>query len=151
MRSVADAAYNVAITLWVGGLWVVGYVAAPTLFSQLGSTAAGNIAGRLFTAMSWVGMGCAAYLVLFLIVRRGLGAFRSAVLWIVLSMLLLTLAGHFGIQPVIEQIRTEAARELMQGMVRDRFARWHGISSVLYLVQSVLGAALVILQGRGLR
>jgi hypothetical protein len=151
VRSVADALYSVAITLWVGGLWVVGYVAAPMLFSQLGAAAAGNIAGRLFAAMAWVGMSCAAYLLLFLIVRRGLGAFRSAVTWIVLAMLLLTVAARFGIHPIVEQIRAETARELMQGMVRDRFARWHGISSVLYLIQSALGAALVIVHGRGSR
>ncbi len=31
---------------------------------------------------------------------------------------------------------------------RDRFAAWHGVSSVLYLAQSLLGAVLVVLQSR---
>ena len=151
MLRVTDSLYAIAITLWVGGLWAIGYVAAPTLFSQLGATVAGNIAGRLFTSMSWVGIGCAAYLMLYLITRRGLGAFKSVVFWTVLVMLLLTLAGHFGVQPIMERIKAEAPRELMEGVIRDRFARWHGVSSVLYLIQSLLGLALVVLQGRGTR
>ena len=39
----------------------------------------------------------------------------------------------------------------MQSVLRDRFATWHGISSVLYLVQSAFGLILVLIQGRGLR
>lgn len=151
VNRLADGMYAVAIALWVGGLWAIGYVAAPTLFSQLGSMIAGNIAGRLFTAMAWVGVACASYLLLYLIVRRGWTAFKSTVFWIVVLMLLLTLAGHFGIQPIMEGIKAQAPREVMEGVMRDRFARWHGISSVLYLVQSLLGLALVVLQGRGQR
>ena len=37
----------------------------------------------------------------------------------------------------------KAVREVMESVFRDRFVAWHGIASVLYLVQSVLGAALV--------
>ncbi len=151
MRRIADALYLIAIALWVGGLWAIGYVAAPTLFSQLGSMVAGNIAGRLFTAMSWVGIVCAGYLLLYLLAGRGWAVFKSAVFWIVLSMLLLTLAGHFGVQPILESIKAQMPREVMEGVLRDRFARWHGVSSVLYLIQSALGLALVVLQGRGAR
>ncbi|MGH8809748.1 MAG: DUF4149 domain-containing protein, partial [Noviherbaspirillum sp.] len=36
-------------TLWVGSLWAVGYLVAPTLFATLpDSVLAGTIAGRLF-------------------------------------------------------------------------------------------------------
>jgi hypothetical protein len=35
-------------------------------------------------------------------------------------------------------------REVMSSVLRDRFATWHGVSSVLYLVQSVLGIVLVL-------
>jgi hypothetical protein len=39
----------------------------------------------------------------------------------------------------------------MQSVVRDRFATWHGVSSVLYLVVSLLGVLLVAVQERGKR
>jgi hypothetical protein len=32
---------------------------------------------------------------------------------------------------------------VMQSVFADRFARWHGVSSILYLIQSALGLLLV--------
>jgi len=152
MRRFADFLYVFAITLWVGGLWAIGYIVAPTLFHELSGNRAlaGNLAGRMFAMIAWVGIGCAVYLAAFIFLRRGAAAFKSSVFWLVLVMLLLTLAGHFGIQPIMAQLKAEALpREVMESVLRDRFARWHGISSVLYLIQSLLGAALVAIQQRG--
>lgn len=152
MRRVADYLYAVAITLWVGGLWAIGYVVAPTLFHELSGNRAlaGNLAGRMFAMIAWIGIGCSGYLMLFQLLRRGAGAFKSGVFWLVLLMLLLTLASHFGVQPVLAQLKAEALpREVMESVLRDRFARWHGISSVLYLIQSLLGACLLAMQHRG--
>jgi hypothetical protein len=152
VRRLTDFLYVVAITLWVGGLWAVGYIVAPTLFHELSANRAlaGNLAGRMFAMIAWVGIGCAVYLLLFQFLRRGGAAFRSGVFWLVVAMLLLTLAGHFGVQPILAQLKSDALpREVMESVLRDRFARWHGISSVLYLIQSVLGAALVAIQQRG--
>jgi hypothetical protein len=39
----------------------------------------------------------------------------------------------------------------MESVLRDRFATWHGISSILYLVQSVLGLLLVVGGARGVK
>ena len=39
-------------------------------------------------------------------------------------------------------------KEVMASVFRDRFAAWHGVASVLYLIQSGLGLLLVGLQGR---
>jgi hypothetical protein len=39
----------------------------------------------------------------------------------------------------------------MESVFRDRFAAWHGVASVLYLIVSGLGVLLVWLQGRGPR
>ena len=151
MRKLSEAMYSLAITLWVGGLWAIGGIAAPTLFYRLTDrTLAGGLAGAMFTLVAWSGMACAAYLLLFLVVRRGLGVWKSGVFWLVLMMLALTLAGHFGIGPILAQLRVEALpRQIMESTLRDRFAAWHGVSSGLYLIESLLGAALVLLQDRG--
>ena len=37
----------------------------------------------------------------------------------------------------------------MESVFRDRFSTWHGVASVLYVIESVLGLALVMLQGKG--
>jgi hypothetical protein len=152
MRAFGDALYNIAVTLWAGGLWVAGYLVAPILFAELpGShTLAGHLAGQMFAAMGWVGMGCAAYLLLYLLLSRGLSVATSLVFWLVLTMLALTLAGHFGVQPILVHLKAEAwPREVMQSVVRDRFATWHGVSSILYLVASLLAVLLVAVQERG--
>jgi hypothetical protein len=153
MRRLADALYIIAITLWVGGLWAIGYMAAPVLFASLGDRPlAGVVAGKLFALIGWIGLGSAAYLLLFLVLRWGGRFFRSAVFWLVLTMALMTLASQFGIQPLMVQLKADALpREVMESVLRDRFAAWHGISSILYLVQSLLGAWLAVWSSRGLK
>jgi hypothetical protein len=67
-------------------------------------------------------------------------------------MLVLTLLSQFGIQPLLAQLKADALpREVMESVLRNRFATWHGVSSILYLVQSVLGLLLVVGAGRGLK
>lgn len=151
MRRLAESLYSIAIALWVGGLWAIGYIVTPVLFARLGDrNLAAEIAGQLFGVIAWLGIACAAWLLLFIAVRRRRAALKSVVFWLVLAMLLLTLAGYFGIQPILAQLKAEAwPHGVMEGATRSRFATWHGISSGLYLLQSLLGGALVVLQGRG--
>ena len=153
MSRIADALYQLAIMLWVGALFAIGYLAAPTLFAQLADRSlAGNLAGEMFKWVAWLGIACAAYLLLFLMARRGFGVFKSAVFWLVLMMLGLTIAGYFGIAPILAQLKADALpRQVMESALRDRFATWHGISSGLYLIESLLGLWLVIWQERGRR
>ncbi|MBU1365929.1 MAG: DUF4149 domain-containing protein [Gammaproteobacteria bacterium] len=153
MRSVSEALYLFAITLWVGGLWAIGYMAAPVLFASMGDRQlAGLVAGKLFALIGWVGLASAACLVAFLISRWGGQVFRRSVFWLVVVMASLTAASQFGIQPLMAQLKLDAMpREVMESVLRDRFATWHGVSSILYLVQSMLGLWLVMWSGRGLR
>jgi len=136
----------VLVTLWIGAMWSIGYLVAPTLFGMIGDrTLAGNVAGRLFTLVGWIGIGSAGYVLVFMAVRQRWRAFRSGLFWLVVAMLATTLASQFGIQPLMAQMKAQAwPREVMDSMLRSRFATWHGISSVLYLVQSVLGLVLVL-------
>lgn len=151
MRSIADSLQSITATLWVGGLWVTGYVVAPVLFSQLDDRAlAGLVAGRLFSLLAWIGMACAAYLLIYRLARYRAGALRQGLFWIVIVMLALVLAGEFGVQPVMAALKEQALPgSVMESALRDRFALWHGVSSVIYLLESLLGAALIVLLGRG--
>lgn len=153
MRKLSEALYLVAITLWVGGIWAIGYMAAPVLFASLGDRQlAGMVAGKLFALIGWVGIASAAYLLIFLVVRWRGRFFRSSVFWLVFLMVLLVAASQFGIQPLMAQLKADALpREVMESVLRDRFATWHGISSILYLVQSLLGLWLVVWANRGLK
>ncbi len=151
MRGFFSALYNVAVALWVGGLLAMGYLVAPLLFSQLADRSlAGSVAGTMFSAMAWVGLACGSYLLLFVLAGKGWRAIQSGVFWIVLLMLALTATGHFGVQPILAQLKADALpRQVMESALRDRFSTWHGVSSALYLVQSLLGVALAVMQERG--
>lgn len=151
MGRLAESLYSLAIALWVGGMCAIGYLAAPVLFQHLSDrTLAGNLAGAMFTLVAYAGFACGGYLLLFLLLRKGWRVFQSGVFWIVLFMLLFAIAGHFGIQPILAKLKADALpRQVMETALRDRFAAWHGISSGLYLLQSLLGLWLVIWQERG--
>jgi uncharacterized membrane protein len=154
MRRLADALHDVALTLWVGGLWVIGYLVAPTLFATLSNDrqTAGLLAGRLFESMGWVGLACAVYLLLFVLLRVGTTALRRWNFWLLVLMMLLTAVSLFGVQPLLAQLKADALpREVMESVLRNRFAAWHGVSSILYLVQTLLGLLLVTSSGRPTR
>jgi len=148
---VTSALYSIVVAAWVGGLLAIGFVAAPVAFARLADRSmAGNLAGAMFTVMAWVGLACGTYLILFVMFAKGWRAMRSGVFWIVALMLALTVAGHFGVQPILEQLKADALpRRVMESALRDRFATWHGVSTALYVVQSLLGIALAIVQERG--
>jgi MFS family permease len=151
MRGLTSALYSIAVSVWVGSLLAIGFIAAPVLFTQLADrSVAGNLAGAMFTVTAWVGLACGVYLILFVMFARGWRALQSGVFWIVVLMLVLTAAGHFGVQPILEQLRADALpRRIMEGALRERFNTWHGVSTALYVVQSLLGIALVTMQERG--
>lgn len=145
MKSFTDSLGAVLLVLWVGGLWIVGALVAPTLFSQIADRQlAGNVAGEIFYWMDWVGVVAGASLLLFRLLKHGFGAMKQSYFWIVLVMLLLVAGQLFGIQPIMQAMKQQALPQaVMESAFRDRFATWHGISSMVYLVECVLGLVLV--------
>lgn len=148
MKSLPDLLSLWAVSLWVGGLWAVGYLAAPVLFHHLDDRVlAGMLAGKMFGYMAYAGLVCGAWLLVFRLSRFGGAALKQAFFWIAFLMLLLTIAQRWGIQPVLQELKDLAMpKDVMESLFRDRFATWHGISSVVYLIQSLLGLALVVKQ-----
>lgn len=148
MKNLPDLLAAWAVAIWVGGLWAVGYLAAPTLFYNMDDRVmAGFLAGRMFTWIALVGMVCGGWLLVFRLARHGAAALKQGFFWIALLMLVLTLAQHFGIQPVMQQLKDQALpQDVMHSLFRDRFQAWHGVASVIYLLESLLGLVLVAKQ-----
>ena len=140
----------IAITACVGSLWAIGYLAAPTLFHTLQDrTLAGMLAGKMFTLVAYVGIVCAFYLLLHRLFSSGTNALKQSFFWIVLIMLLLTLAGHFGIQPLLAGLKAKAIPvDVMQSVFASKFKAWHGVASIAYLIESLLGILLVLKSNR---
>lgn len=145
MKRIGDFIARVMLVMWVGCIWVLGAIAAPVLFSALDDKQlAGMLAGKMFAVGAWVGMAAGTFLLLHRLTRDGRAALKSFFFWVVLLMLLLTLAGHFGIQPILQNLKNQALPlAVMQSVFADRFAEWHGISRILWIIQSLLGGVLV--------
>ena len=133
-------------TLWAGSLWAIGFVVAPTLFGTLSDRVlAGNIAGSMFRAEAWLSIACAVILLALLQWapgalepkrRRLLGA-------LVLSMLVCALVSHFGITPLMAEIKAQAPSGIMDDAMRSRFGMLHGVSTLVFAVQSLLAGVLI--------
>ncbi len=135
---------RIVLTLWIGGLWTVGYLVVPVLFHHLQSPLlAGRVAGELFTLMSWFGL--ASVLVLTTIYSfLDRAKWRFLVLFLVAVIIAINL---FYLIPETTGLRDMAADVLEKGTRNhNRFAMLHGIASGLYLLVSLLGLLLVIRQ-----
>jgi len=135
----------IIITLWVGALWMSG-ISAYVLFDSLqDKQMAGMLAGKLFGVVSYIGLGSAFYLLIHRVLQYGTAALKQGFFWAVLVMLLLVLAGHFGIQPILEGLKEQALpADVMQTVFADRFKNWHGIASMAYIFECLLALVLVL-------
>jgi hypothetical protein len=135
-------------TLWVGSLWTVGYLAAPVLFATLTDTRlAGTIAGSLFRVEAWLSVLCAVMLATLIGFTGGDTVLpqRKTLLVLAGAMLACTLVGYFGLQPFMAALRETAGPDgVMASDSRMQFGILHAISSGIYLVQSLLGVALIL-------
>lgn len=133
-------------TLWVGGMWVIAYLAVPMLFQTLADRQlAGMLAGKLFIWMAFAGIGCALYLLAYRFYEFGRSVWKEQVFLVIVAMLILVVIGQFGIQPVMADMKSQALPlDVMQSTLAPQFKELHGIASILYLIQSLLGGLLVV-------
>lgn len=146
MKNLAHHTASLAITAWVGVLWGIGYIAVPVLFrAQPDKLLAGMLSGQMLVVTGYVGIVCGTYLLLYRLALSGKTAAREWMLWLVAAMLAITLLLQFGVYPLMADIKLQAqSPDVMHSASAPRFKMWHGISSVLYLVESLFGGALVI-------
>ena len=92
---------------------------------------AGNMAAQLFSAQTWVSVGCG--LVLLLCLRRNMAEAQvqsaSLATMLIVAGLLLALLVEFAVAPRI--------------VLRENLRLWHGVGSAMYLGQWLCAAALL--------
>jgi hypothetical protein len=118
-----------AAALWWGSLTAVGFIVVPLLFAHLPSPVlAGQTAARLFSAQTWVAVGCG---VLLMMAARS-DQERSPMDWAggalvyVIGGVLLALLVEAAVAPRI--------------VARDNLRLWHGVGSAMYVVQWICAA-----------
>ena len=130
---------RILLTLWVGGMWVIGFVVAPVLFKMLERQVAGNVAGQLFTIMSYIGLVCGVLLLTSMLYRLGLSHWLQWRVLLLIGMLLIVIIGQFVLQPMMAELKATG----LIGEARAQFGRLHGISSLLFTINCLAGLALV--------
>ena len=146
MRNISHHLASLAITAWVGSLWAISYVAAPVLFyTQPDRELAGKLAGHMFSAMHEIGLVCGTYLLAHWLWRHKRAAIRQPLFLTSALMLLITLVMLLYFGPVMNGLKTLALPlDVMHSAYAAKFRMLHGISQVLALIESLLGAYLVI-------
>lgn len=149
MRNLPRHLAHLSIALWVGGMWMLGYVVVPALFKLLPDRMlAGRIAGELFTLLALIGIACALYLLLYQLQQFGRAALQRGAFRITVAMLLLVLFGQFILQPILADLKVQALPlDVMNSVFATQFKTWHAVSGIVFLVQSLLGIGLVVASG----
>ena len=131
------------LTLWVGSLWAIGYIAVPMGFATLGDvTLAGNYAGKLFSTVNLLGLACGSVLLLTKLISFGKQVTKLWRFWLIIIMVLLTLVFSCYLQPEIAAIKQLAWQS--DDKLLEQFSFLHAVSRNLYMVISLLGLALVV-------
>ena len=127
-------------------MWMLGYVVVPVLFKMLPDRQlTGLVAGQLFTLLAYIGIACALYLLIYQLQQSGCMVLRHSTFRVTVAMLLLVLIGQFILMPILADLKVQALPlDVMHSTLAPQFKTWHAVSSILYLIQSLLGIALVL-------
>ncbi|HDR9587000.1 TPA: DUF4149 domain-containing protein [Burkholderia stabilis] len=139
--------FRLLSAVWVGSLLTIGYAVAPVLFKTLERMTAGSVAAQLFRIEAILGVVCGVLLLALSNqqVRRGRSEYRR-VRWVVAAMVVCVLVGYFALQPFMNALRVaamDAGTDIANSPYASRFGMLHGVSSLFYLVESVLGLMLI--------
>lgn len=153
VSSAPHRVFRLLILIWVGSALTIGYVVAPTLFATLERSMAGDVAARLFRIEAFLGAACGILSLALgnMLVRRGAFGYRR-LRWLIMGMLLCVLIGYFALQPFMDALR-EAARsaglDLAHSPYAARFGWLHGIATLFYVAETLMGLVLAWLLPAG--
>ena len=141
MKNITRQLSALCLCAWVGSLWAIGYLAVPVLFyAQPDRQLAGMLAGVMFSWSGYIGLLCGAYLLSYNLTQPNTIGQRQ----LIAAMLIITLITQFGIGPAMNDLKLQALPlDVMKSAFAGQFKILHGLSSMLYLIESLLGVYLV--------
>jgi len=147
MISFLNVVFLLSLSLWVGSIFFLSFINAPTLFRELPREMAGEFVGKLFTPYFMLGYAAQGIALLSLGLR---GILEKPFPWIRLALLLAMLActlyaGVF-IQPKAHLVRT-VVRTMEEGKEKEakqaEFSRLHRTSVILNSAVFVMGVVVI--------
>ena len=118
-----------AAALWWGSLTTIGFLVVPLLFANLATPAdAGRMAAKLFTAQTWVSIGCGLVVMMSARASEEVASldWKHGALLYLFAGVLLALLAEFAVAPHI--------------LARQDLQFWHSMGSGMYLLQWVCAA-----------
>jgi hypothetical protein len=149
--------YILALSIWLGGMAIAGFAAAPATFSVLeawnptmGRILAGRVFGEVLRRLYLAGYAAGLVMLLALVVQRVLGpkprsnGIRAA---IVIIMLAVTAYSGFIILPRVDEIQAQINGSISdlpaEHSARVEFERLHSLSTTLMMVSIAGGLVLL--------
>lgn len=143
MQQAEYAGERLLLTLWVGSLWALGYVAVPAAFATLDTPVAAEFAALLFFVVNVIGQISGSLLIISKLFTERLQAARNWRFWILCLMLIITLVFSFYIYPQMAEIKAVDGWR-SNAALSDDFGILHTFSENLFLLLSVFGLMLVL-------
>lgn len=155
MSAVARIVHLVAVSVWLGSVVFVSFVAAPIIFRTLPRQQAGDVVGAIFPVYYIVGLICGAVALLSLLVAVGFAegwTLRTAAVGLFLVLMLAANAyAAFVVQPKARQVKAEMRRAATSPeavppvKLKAEFNRLHALSVQLNGVVLAGGLCVLIL------
>jgi hypothetical protein len=149
------------LTVWVGGLAVLGGIAAPAIFDVLeaadstGRETAGLVFGAVFGQFQRIVWALALLLLGLMGARAALGPRPKRLawrMWTISAMFALSLATGLYVAPRIDAIRLEVGGPVASlpetDPRRTEFGRLHGASSAFMLITLLAGTWLIWIESK---
>jgi hypothetical protein len=133
-------ALTLLVCLWTGAVLAIALIAAPSAFAALPSKElAGQVAARMFSIEAYgsVVLAAAAWFTM-----KGESLKSSWPLAMALLLVMIgTIAGYFGLQPELQQVKTTL------GSTSERYGVLHGLSMGLYTLKALawIAASMLLL------
>jgi len=134
---------NLLLSLWVGIMVGVGYIAVPVLFKLLDERKlAGSLAGEMFYIVTSVGLAIGGLLFVLRYKDVGFELFKQWRGCLLLFMLCLVAASLFVLQPMMAEVKALGMTEGSE--LAKKFGMLHGMSSLAYMAAIVSGCILIV-------
>lgn len=140
MPALLERARRLLPGLWAGWLLCVALLATPAVFAQLSGAEAGRLVGRMLAQEAYTSLALGVLMLALerLASRRaaeaGAGPQFSPGVMLALGALFCTVAGYFGIQPLMPAAKA--------GQGAFSFGQLHAASAVFYVIKGLLVLAL---------
>ncbi|QWD61046.1 DUF4149 domain-containing protein [Polynucleobacter sp. MWH-UH35A] len=140
--------FSLIAGLWVGGYITIGFLVVPILFASLGDRqVAGMVAAALFKLTAYSGVIICTILMVTAnyLVRQNISQYRLT-RWILLGILACSIGSAFILIPWMNALRDQAlylGLSVRESSYAPMFSRLHGASSILFMIQALLGLALL--------